>query len=92
MKSFHSRNPNASTTKEINVSAKIYERARLSMVIAFLELGFTEAFYIDNADNSTHHYRLSPCPEGTRSLRTQGCLKCPPGNFVARRVGVFWAT
>ena len=70
MKSVHSRNPNASTTKEISVSAKIYEKARLSMVTAFLELGFEQASHRYDEENLTHHYRLSPCPEGTYSLES----------------------
>lgn len=90
MKSVHSRNPNASTTKEISVSAKIYEKARLSMVTAFLELGFEQASHRYDEENLTHHYRLSPCPEGTYSLGSRGCQKCPPGNFMACTVGVLW--
>ena len=88
MKSVHSRNPNASTTKEISVSAKIYEKARLSTVTSFLELGFQQASHRYDAGNFTHHYRLSPCPEGTYSLGSQGCQKCPPGNFIAHSLGV----
>lgn len=83
MEPFHSRNPNASTTKEISVSGKIYERARLNMVISFLELGFQQASHRFDDVNFTHHYRLSPCPEGTYSLGRQGCVNCPPGIFIA---------
>ena len=87
MKYVHFRNPNASTTIKINVSAKIYEKARLSMVTYFLELGF-QASHRDDIDNLTH-YSLWPCPEGTYSLGRRGCKDCPPGNFIACRVDVF---
>ena len=80
---FFSRNPNASTTKEISISGKIYEKARLTMVTAFLELGFQQVAHRYDDVNFTHHYSLSPCPEGTYSLGSQGCRKCPPGTLHA---------
>ncbi|KAL9962689.1 hypothetical protein ACROYT_G031814 [Oculina patagonica] len=76
-------NPNASTTKEISITGKIYEKARLTMVIAFLELGFQQAAHRYDHENFTHHYSLSPCPEGTYSLGTQGCQLCPPGGYLS---------
>lgn len=63
------------------------------MVTYFLELGFKNALHNGPDEKSfNHHYTLLPCPEGTYSLGSRGCQKCPPGNFIACCLGVFWAT
>ncbi|KAJ7358708.1 hypothetical protein OS493_022151, partial [Desmophyllum pertusum] len=71
-------NPNASNTEIISVSAKIYEKARLTLVTSFLELGFVANYYHFADVNETYHYKLLPCPEGTYSLGSKGCQDCPP--------------
>ena len=78
---FLCRNPNASNMEMISVSGKIYERARLDLVSSFMELGFEQVAHYYDAGNATHHYKLLPCPEGTYSLKSQGCKKCPPGSI-----------
>lgn len=74
------RNPTYNETKAIEITAKNYERADLSFVSTFLELGFT--FTAQNKTDLTQHFTMLPCPEGTYSMGTLGCVECPPGKSV----------
>ena len=74
------RNPTYNETKAIEITAKNYERADLSFVSTFLELGFT--FTAQNKTDLTQHFTMLPCPEGTYSMGTLGCVECPPGKRV----------
>ena len=74
------RNPTYNETKAIEITAKNYERADLSFVSTFLELGFT--FTAENKTDLTQHFTMLPCPEGTYSMGTLGCVECPPGKLV----------
>lgn len=74
------RNPTYNETKAIEITAKNYERADLSFVSTFLELGFT--FTAQNKTDLTQHFTMLPCPEGTYSMGTLGCVECPPGKIV----------
>lgn len=69
----------------VSVSGKIYERARLDLLISFMNLGFEQVEHYYDAENMTHHYKLLPCPEGTYSLKGKGCKKCPPGSLLPLR-------
>ncbi|XP_022806838.1 uncharacterized protein LOC111343903 [Stylophora pistillata] len=80
-------NPNASNVEMVSVSGKIYERARLDLLVSFLNLGFEQIEHFYDAENITHHYKLLPCPEGTYSLKGEGCKKCPPGGFLSDSAG-----
>jgi len=79
-------NPTYNETEAIEIKAKIYEKADLSFVSTFLDLGFT--FDVQNHTKMTQHFKMLPCPEGTYSLQDKGCVECPPGGFISDSVGL----